>query len=182
MQPGVAKEFGFAASLVLAFEDVYGGKLVAALDRQHPRDLFDVKLLLEKEGISDTLFRTFLVYLVGHKGSIPNVLDPLGKKVDFQGLYKGQFEKMTVEPVPLEALLETRDRLAREVRTRLDDGLKRFLLSVQRAEPEWELLGVEGAAQLPAVKWRMLNLRKMTSDARQKELGRLHEVLDKFSG
>jgi len=27
---------------VVSLEDVYGGKLVAALDRQHPRDLFDV--------------------------------------------------------------------------------------------------------------------------------------------
>lgn len=87
VQASVSREFGFAAVTVLAFEDVYAGKLVAALDRQHPRDLFDVKLLLENEGISELLFRTFLVYLVGHKGSIPDVLDPLGKTVDFRGLY-----------------------------------------------------------------------------------------------
>lgn len=93
VKPSVAKEFGFAEAKLLSFEDVYGGKLVAALDRQHPRDLFDVKLLLENEGISDDLFRTFLVYLVGHKGSIPDALDPLGKRVDFEGLYKGQFDE-----------------------------------------------------------------------------------------
>lgn len=177
VQASVNKEFGYAAAKVLSFEDVYAGKLVAALDRQHPRDLFDVKLLLEKEGISDALFRTFLVYLVGHKGSIPDVLDPLGKKVDFEGLYKGQFERMTVEPMPLETLLETRDQLANEVHARLDDGLKRFLLSVQRAEPEWDLLGVKGADELPAVKWRLLNLRKMKADALKKELSRLEKVL-----
>lgn len=145
VRASVNKEFGYAAAKVLSFEDVYAGKLVAALDRQHPRDLFDVKLLLEKEGISDRLFRTFLVYLV--------------------------------EPMPLETLLETRDQLANEVRARLDDGLKRFLLSVQRAEPEWDLLGVEGADELPAVKWRLLNLRKMKADALNKELSRLEKVL-----
>ena len=177
VQASVNKEFGFAAVKVLAFEDVYAGKLVAALDRQHPRDLFDVKLLFENEGISDALFRTFLVYLVGHKGSIPDVLDPLGKKVDFEGLYKGQFEGMTVDPVPLATLLETRERLAREIRARLDDRVKRFLLSVQRAKPEWDLLGVEGADKLPAVKWRMLNLGKMKPDALNKELSRLEKVL-----
>ncbi|WP_235861720.1 hypothetical protein [Pseudovibrio brasiliensis] len=31
------------------------------MDRQHLRDLFDVKLLLEHEGISDELFRTFAI-------------------------------------------------------------------------------------------------------------------------
>ena len=84
---------------------------------------------------------------------------------------------MTVEPMPLETLLETRDQLANEVHARLDDGLKRFLLSVQRAEPEWDLLGVKGADELPAVKWRLLNLRKMKADALNKELSRLEKVL-----
>ncbi len=177
VQASVSKEFGFAAMKVLAFDDVYAGKLVAALDRQHPRDLFDVKLLLENEGISDVLFRTFLVYLVGHKGSIPDVLDPLGKKVDFEGLYNGQFRGMTVKPVPLEALLETRERLAREIRSRLDESLKRFLLSVQRGKPEWDLLGVKGADNLPAVKWRIHNLGKMKADAAKNEVSRLEKIL-----
>ena len=38
----VTEQFGFVETNVLAFEDLYGGKLHAALDRQHPRDLFDV--------------------------------------------------------------------------------------------------------------------------------------------
>jgi len=177
VQASVSKEFGFAAVKVLAFEDVYAGKLVAALDRQHPRDLFDVKLLLDNEGISGALFRTFLVYLVGHHGSVADVLDPLGKTIDIPALYKGQFERMTVEPLSLETLLETRERLAREIRARLDDGTKRFLLSVQRAEPEWTLLGVEGADRLPAVKWRLHNLRQMKADAMKSELSRLEKVL-----
>ncbi len=179
VREAVSRDFGFAAIKVLAFDDVYAGKLVAALDRQHPRDLFDVKLLLENEGISDSLFRTFLVYLVGHKGSIPDVLDPLGKKVDFEGLYKGQFDGMTVEPAPLNALLEVRERLAEEIRSRLSNDVKRFLLSVQSGRPEWKLLGVEGAAKLPAVKWRLLNLGKMQPDAMAKELSRLEKVLSR---
>jgi hypothetical protein len=39
------------------------GKLAAALSRQHPRDLFDVGLLLEDERADQRLWRTFLVYL-----------------------------------------------------------------------------------------------------------------------
>jgi len=36
----------------LSLADLYAGKLCAALDRQHPRDLFDVRLLLDNEGIT----------------------------------------------------------------------------------------------------------------------------------
>jgi len=177
VQASVSKEFGFAEMKVVAFDDLYAGKLLAALDRQHPRDLFDVKLLLENEGISDALFRTFLVYLVGHKGSIPDVLDPLGKRVDFEGLYNGQFQGMTIQPVPLAMLLETRERMAREIRSRLNESVKRFLLSVQSGKPEWDLLGVKGADRLPAVRWRMHNLGKMKGDAMKNELSRLEKVL-----
>lgn len=177
LKPAVSKEFGFAQMQVLAFDDVYAGKLVAALDRQHPRDLFDVKLLLENEGISDALFRTFLVYLVGHHGSIADVLDPLGKKVNFASLYKGQFEGMTAKPVSLETLLEVRERLAREIRSRLDDSFRKFLLCVQQGKPEWGLLGIKGVEQLPAVKWRMQNLGRMSAQAMKKEVARLEKVL-----
>lgn len=47
----------------MAFEDLYGGKLHAALDRRHPRDLFDVRLLYQNEGLTDDLFRVFMVYV-----------------------------------------------------------------------------------------------------------------------
>lgn len=176
VRPVVSDEFGFAEIQVLGFDDLFAGKLVAALDRQHPRDLFDVKLLLENEGISDALFRTFIVYLVGHKGSIPDVLDPLGKKVDFDGLYKRQFVGMTAQAVLLKDLLETRERLAGEIRSRLDDRMKRFLLSVQRAKPEWDLLGVPDAENLPAVKWRMHNLNKMKPETMKREISRLEKL------
>ena len=174
VRPVVMKEFGFAAAQVLSFEDIYAGKIVAALDRQHPRDLFDVKLLLDGEGISDILFRTFLVYLVGHHKSIPDVLAPHEK--DIEQIYREQFVRMTAEAVPLEVLVETRGRLMREIRTRLDDGLKCFLLSVQKAEPQWELLALDGVMDLPAVKWRLLNLRKMKPEAMAKEVARLENV------
>lgn len=176
VRPIVSETFGFAEAKVLSFDDLYAGKLVAALDRQHPRDLFDVKLLFENEGISTSLYRAFIVYLVGHKGSIPDVLDPLGKKVDFESLYKSQFEGMTAEPVPLVTLLETREQLACAIRARLTHELKRFLLSVQEGKPQWNLLGVKGAENLPGVKWRMHNLAKMKADAMKKELSRLEKI------
>ena len=64
---------------VVSSADLYAGKIVAALDRQHPRDLFDVRDLLAKEGISEELRRAFLVYVVIHNRPIAEILVP-GRK------------------------------------------------------------------------------------------------------
>lgn len=70
----VEGEFGFAEMLVVSFSDLYGGKIVAALDRQHPRDLFDVRDLLAKEGIDDKVRKAFIVYLLSHDRPMAEVL------------------------------------------------------------------------------------------------------------
>jgi predicted nucleotidyltransferase component of viral defense system len=64
IKPAVEAEFGFAEARIVSFADLYAGKIVAALDRQHPRDLFDVRDLLANEGITDDLRRAFIVYLL----------------------------------------------------------------------------------------------------------------------
>ena len=58
----VEERFGFAAMQVLSFANLYAGKLVAGLDRQHPRDLFDIRGLLSNEGIDERLRTAFIVY------------------------------------------------------------------------------------------------------------------------
>ena len=74
--PAVETAFGFAEIQVVSFADLYGGKIVAAFDRQHPRDLFDVRGLLANEGINDELRRAFLVYVVSHNRPMAEVLAP----------------------------------------------------------------------------------------------------------
>jgi len=74
VSPTVEEALGFAEIPVLTFADLYGGKLVAALDRQHPRDLFDVRELLATEGIDDKLRTAFLVYLICHSRPMHEVL------------------------------------------------------------------------------------------------------------
>ncbi len=59
-------EFGFAEINVLSFADLYAGKIMAALDRQHPRDLYDLHQLQENEGITDELRAALIVYLISH--------------------------------------------------------------------------------------------------------------------
>ncbi len=178
MRPMVQSEFGFAEITTLAFEDVYAGKLMAALDRQHPRDLFDVLILLETEGISDRLFRTCLAYLISHKGSMADTLSP--RRKDIESLYRNQFLMMTEREVTLEQLLVVRERLIAEVRSRIGDQEKTFLLSIKRGKPQWELLGLEGVERLPAVRWKLHNLTKMSPDAHQRALTRLEKVLSEI--
>lgn len=178
IRPAAEEHFGFARMLVLAHEDLYAGKLVAALDRQHSRDLFDVKLLLENEGLTDPLFRAFLVYLAGHKGAIAQTLDP--KRKDISRLYRDQFIGMVAAPVSLEDLLESRERLIRSVHARLGARETQFLISLKRMEPDWGLLGVPGADMLPAIRWKLHNLGEMDADRRKAAVDNLERVLEKI--
>ena len=116
----VEDEFGSAEIQVVSFEDLFGGKLHAAVDRQHPRDLFDVKMLYENEGLTDDLFRTFLIYVASssrpaHELLIPNL-------IDLDQPYAREFEGMTKEPVSLAELMETRTRLITDTLTQRDQS------------------------------------------------------------
>jgi predicted nucleotidyltransferase component of viral defense system len=51
---------------VLAPAELYGSKLVAAMDRQHPRDIFDVLHMLNHFGWQELFVDCFVVYLAGH--------------------------------------------------------------------------------------------------------------------
>lgn len=66
----VEDEYGFVSVQVVSLPELYGGKLCAALDRQHPRDLFEVKLLLNQGALDRSVFEGFLVYLIGHPRSM----------------------------------------------------------------------------------------------------------------
>jgi len=169
------KEFGFAEILVVSFADLYAGKLCAALDRQHPRDLFDVGLLFENEGLTRDLVRTFIVYLISHNRPIAELLDP--EKKGIKGLYENEFVKMTAKPVSLEKLEATREKLITDIRKSLTEDDKKFLLSFKAREPEWNLLGLDGVDQLPAVRWKLINLEKMGGERHEKALHKLEEIL-----
>jgi hypothetical protein len=144
---------------VVSLEDVYGGKLVAALDRQHPRDLFDVMQLFAHEGITPAIRRAFVVYLSCSNRPLHEVLFPPMR--DIRHDYKFNFLGMTAEQVQLDALLAARERLVREIQLGLDEEERRFLLSLVAGTPEWELLGIDHVEQLPGVRWKLQNLAQL---------------------
>ncbi|MDP2619566.1 MAG: nucleotidyl transferase AbiEii/AbiGii toxin family protein [Hyphomicrobiales bacterium] len=158
----VKDTFGFAEMQVVAFEDLYGGKLHAALDRQHPRDFYDVKLLYENEGLTDSLFRVFLVYVSASGRPMHELLAPA--KASLDALYTEEFAGMTRDVVSLDELESARARLLDDIRTRLTGDAATFLLSLHDAEPDFGLIGLPDAERLPAAQWKLLNLRKLKAD------------------
>jgi predicted nucleotidyltransferase component of viral defense system len=168
----VEESFGFAEAQLVSFEDLYAGKLVAALDRQHPRDLFDVRELLANEGLTDDLREVFLVYLLSHNRPMGEVLS--GRVKDLRAEYRDSFEGMTAVAVPIEELVRTQAQLIGELIGGMPDRHREFLIGFERGEPEWSLLELSHIADLPAVRWRHLNLSRAGA-ARRAQLVRLLE-------
>lgn len=180
VSPKVEEQFGFAEMQVVSLPDLYAGKIAAALDRQHPRDLFDIHYLFETEGLSDDLFKAFLVYLISHSRPPHELLAP--NPQDLARLYETDFAGMTVEPVPLDTLLAVRQRLIEEIQQRAREGNARvFLMSFFAMEPDWTKLGLTAdIAALPAVMWKMRNLEILRERSRTKfdrQLAELELVL-----
>ena len=144
---------------VVSLEDVYGGKLMAAMDRQHPRDLFDVMQLFAHEGITAGIRRAFVVYLASHNRPVHEVLFPSLR--DIRREFEHNFVGMTAEPVELDVLLAAREQMMRELQQGLTDEERRFLLSLVTAEPEWALLDIPHVEKLPGVRWKLQNLERL---------------------
>lgn len=174
----VQAALGYATMQVIQKPDLYGGKICAALDRQHPRDLFDVHLLLRDSGLTRDVFEAFLVYLISSSRPIAELLQPRWK--DISGVFERQFRGMTQEPVELDTLLEAGQALHARISELITEDDKRFLLSVKRGDPEWDLLRVANVSELPAVQWKLQNIRRMTKDRHRAALEKLEQVLTKL--
>lgn len=169
--------FGYAQTQLVSFPDLYAGKIVAALDRQHPRDLFDAAQLLAHEGITDDLRAAFIVYLISHDRPIAEVVAP--RRKDISAEYLENFEGMTAESVSVDDLVAAREKLIADISGRMPQKHKDFLLGFKRGTPDWTLLGVAGAADLPAVRWKQINLDKLTPEQRSTLVERLAAALER---
>jgi hypothetical protein len=157
LSPRTAEMFSAELQLpILAPDELYGSKLVAAMDRQHPRDLFDVGQMLKSDGLSDAVVECFVTYLAGHNRPTHEVL--FGNDKDIAQEYRNHFVGMTAEPTSLDTLLNVRSQLRSELPQRLTDRQRQFLIGLARAEPDWSLLQCAHAADLPALRWKLSNL------------------------
>lgn len=159
----------------LSFADLYAGKICAALDRQHPRDLFDIYLLFENEGLTDTLRQAFVIYLANSNRPMNELLVP--NDLDQKIIYAQEFVGMTDLDIPYELLLEARHRLITTIHAALTNTEREFLLSVKRGDPDWALMDLPQLSELPAINWKVLNVRQMNPVQHQLAIDRLREAL-----
>jgi len=174
----VEREFGYAEIQVASLPDLYAGKICAALDRQHPRDLFDVKFLLENEGLTENLRKTFLVFLISHQRPMSELLAPHRK--DIREIYASEFADMAEVNIPIEELEQTREDLIDIIHQNMTNNERDFLLSFKGKNPNWELLGLENideVSNLPSVQWKLMNLKNMDNVKHVKALDKLKIVL-----
>ena len=152
-------EFGlYCEATIVPMTQLYGGKIAAALSRQHPRDLFDVKYM---EYPFEQTREGLLFCLLGsdrpiHESFALSLIDQHDALVN-------QFDGMSDIPFTYEEFEQTRDELTRKVDALLTPEDKSFLLSFESSEPDWEHFEFGYFQDYPSVKWKLQNLLKLKS-------------------
>ena len=142
---------------------LWGGKINAALDRQHPRDLFDVKNLINEVGYSTEIKEGFIFFLLCGKRPIHELLRP--NFVDQSAIFESQFSGMTDNTFGYDDYINTRESLIKIVNESLTPEDKEFLLAFSKGEPDWTK---NDYSKYPAIKWKLLNINKLKEGNNQK--------------
>lgn len=146
----------FCSIAVVPISQLYGGKICAALDRQHPRDLFDVKYLLENEGFTQDIKTGLFLSMLSSNRPINELLDP--NLLDQQTAFENQFRGMTTEPFSYEDFEATRKQLVTNISDSLTESDKQFLIDFTNLKPNWERYDFE---RFPSVQWKTQNLTRL---------------------
>ena len=159
------QEFSMACKArTVSFSQLYGGKVVAALTRQHPRDLFDCKYMDVKS--FNEIKDGFMLCLLGSDRPIIETLRP--NAIDQVEALENQFDGMTDVTFGYEDYISARERLIHWVNENLDDRDKEFLLSFESGTPDWGKCPSGDLSAYPSVQWKLLNIRKLKSSNPQK--------------
>lgn len=151
---------------VLHPDELYGSKLVAAMDRQHPRDWFDVLGLYAHGGLTSEIVDCFVCYLAGHNRPLHEVL--FSNQIDLSAVFANEFAGMTREPITLGELEEVRRRLFSELPEALTADHRAFLLGLVQADPDWSLMKCSHLQDLPAIRWKLENLLRLKQSRPEK--------------
>ncbi len=160
---------------LLSVADLYAGKICAALDRQHPRDLFDIKVLYETFGITNEIRQAFVGYLAGNNSPIHELLAP--NSIDLSRVFREEFLGMTNLKVGYDELLKVRKKLINDICENLTDDERKFLLSIKLGEPDWGLMDGLPLKDLPSIQWKLINIKKMSKKKHQILVDKLKKTL-----
>lgn len=86
----------FCEIQIVPGSQLWGGKIIAALDRQHPRDLFDIRYLLNTKGYTREIHTGFLFSLLSSRRPVHEILNP--SRIDQSVVFASQFSGLTNQP------------------------------------------------------------------------------------
>ena len=145
----------FCAIDIVPISQLFGGKVVAALDRQHPRDLFDVKYLLDEIGLNDRIKDGLIFSLLSSNRPIYELLNP--HRTDQRPAFENQFTGMTDQAFTYDEFEVVRETMIANIRKILTDKDKQFIIGFKKLEPDWS---VYNYGEFPAIRWKLENLKK----------------------
>jgi hypothetical protein len=171
----------FCEAKIVPLSQLYGGKITAALDRQHPRDLFDVKYMFDYIKNFDEVKQGFMFCLLGSDRPIVEMLSP--NLIDQMEVLDNQFVGMTTVPFSYEDYEKTRLSLIEYVNIKLTDSDKQFLISFEEGAPEWEITDYSKFKDYPSVQWKLININKLkgiNSKKHKQEIKRLRDYFNQL--
>lgn len=166
----------FCVAPVVSIGHLFGGKICAALDRQHPRDLFDIKYMLDIEGFSKDIKKGFIFYIISGDRPIHELLSPNLR--DQRQVFDNQFTGMTNDTFSYIDFERTREKLITIINRGLSQDDKAFLLSIVGIKPKWEIYNFR---RFPAVQWKLNNLKILKDTKPEKHRKYYNELMKLFS-
>jgi hypothetical protein len=133
------------------------------------------KLLWDNEGITGEIRKAFVVYLASHDRPIHELLAPTRK--DVRRIYENEFSGMAVDEVSYDDLIAARETLVETLRKELTNDEREFLVLLQGGQPKWNLIGIDGIEKLPAIQWKLTNIKKIPAKKQKELLEKLRRVL-----
>jgi hypothetical protein len=147
----------FAVARVVSISQLYGGKIGAALNRQHPRDLFDCKYM---DITNFEVIKHGLMYnLLSSPKPVVELLSP--NPIDQMKALENQFYGMTDIPFTYEDYEKTRKKLVNFVNSNLKSSDKDFLLGFEAGAPLWKNSEYDYFRDYPSIQWKLLNINKL---------------------
>jgi predicted nucleotidyltransferase component of viral defense system len=147
----------YCKARIVPLEQLYGGKIVAALSRQHPRDLFDYNYM-DTNNIGG-LKRGFIFALLGSNKPFIEYLSP--SFISQQEALENQFRGMTDIPFTYENYENARIQLIAFINSMLSEEDKAFLVDFEEGRPKWEKSAYIDFKDFPSVQWKLINVNKL---------------------
>jgi hypothetical protein len=142
---------------------LFGGKIIAALDRQHPRDIFDTMRLLDKEPLDEEIIKGFIFCLLSSSKPMHEILAPVFK--DQQSAMNTQFKGLTDVDFTYSVYELQRNRLLDAILKSLNGQHLHFLRSVAENKPDW-IFG--DWSNYPGISWKLINLMELEKNNKSK--------------